>query len=101
MSRGRRKALEYLYRQEVGQKPVPPKPAGKEDADKVAINWLEGVLRPRYKASDIALQKLGEARAEAVEMAMVKASGVDPKRLFVITAPPGAGDKVAMQLQLK
>ena len=99
--RGRRKALEYLYRQGGGQKPVPPKPAGKEEADKVAISWLEGVLRPRYKASDIALQKLGEARAEAVETAMVKASGVDPKRLFVITAPPGAGDKVAMQLQLK
>ena len=98
--------MEYLYRQEIGQKPVAPKPelvkpGETVDPDKAAIGWLEARLRPRYKASDIALQRLGAARARAVEAAMVKAAGIDPKRLFVITAPPETGSQVEMNLQLR
>ena len=87
-----RTALEQRYLQVFGQKSEPPTPpaaiAGGNAADPVAttITWLEDQLRERVTPSAEDLEKLAEARAQAIEAALVGAQEIDPQRLFVVRA---------------
>lgn len=98
----RRKLLETAYRQAFGQ--APPRPAasgGGKDADAQAADALEAALRARAAASDHALQALAQARAQAVEAALVQSGHVDPRRIFVIAGRPLATGPVVMTVALR
>ena len=106
----RRAILETLYRRETGAAPVlppaPPPAAGvpktvaKAQADRAAADWLEARLRARVVVTEAEFRALGRARAEAAQAAVLAAGGVDPSRVFIVTAPPADGAKVRMKLAL-
>ena len=102
----KRRLLEAVYRQTIGQKPLPPKtppPAAgaKPDPDQVADDWLEAQLRPRFDAGDQAVQRLAQARAEAVEAVLMGGGSITPQRLFVVTAQPLDKGPIDMALALR
>ncbi|HRN63068.1 MAG TPA: DUF748 domain-containing protein, partial [Luteimonas sp.] len=108
--------LKRLYRQQFGSRAKPPdapepaEPA--EDAtraerhearDAFEIDWLESELRPRYAVDPQALAALGQARAAAVQEALLADGSIDAARVFValdLAAAPHE-DVVRMELQLK
>jgi hypothetical protein len=103
-----RALLEEAYAQTVGHRPdVPPPPAAAPgapapDATAAAIAWLEGELKPRYAAGPADLDALAQARAAAVQSALLDGTGIDPSRVFVIKVEPlpAASAPVRMQLAL-
>ncbi|MDR3506295.1 MAG: DUF748 domain-containing protein [Caulobacteraceae bacterium] len=102
----KRRLLEALYRQSLGQKPVPPKseaptPGRKLDPDQAANDWMEAALRPRFAVGETEIKRLAQARAEAVEAVLIDEGKIDPKRLFVVTAAPLAQGPIDMTLALR
>ena len=106
-----RALLEDYYREAFGHRaelPPPPPPAATAgapaapaDPNAAAIAWLEGQLKGRITVGDDELAGLAQARANAVQSALVTGTGVDPARVFVVNAtplPPAA--TVRMQLSL-
>jgi hypothetical protein len=67
------------------------------------IAWLEEQLRPRFKATPADLMALGQARAAAVQKALLSAGELDPTRVFLATqlAATTSDGLVRMELQLK
>ncbi|MBS0395227.1 MAG: hypothetical protein JSR54_11410 [Proteobacteria bacterium] len=87
---------------------APPPPAAAAgapppDANAAAIAWLEGELKPRFVPGAADLDALAQARASAVQSALLDGTGIDPARVFVIKAAPLAtsAGPVRMQLALK
>ena len=105
--------LEDLYRQEFGNRPQPPDAAAPEEdttrkerraARKDSeIEWLEQQLRPRYRAAQDELVKLGQARATAVQEALLAGGAIDPARVFLAgnRQVEAKDDKVRMKLALE
>jgi uncharacterized protein involved in outer membrane biogenesis len=96
--------LETAYRQSYGQPPTGVEKAaeaGAKDRDAAAAGALETALQARAKASDSALAALAQARAQAVETALVDTGHIDPKRIFLIAAPPLKTGPIAMTVALK
>jgi hypothetical protein len=100
--KSRRKLLETAYRQAFGQAPPRPAASGRgKEADAQAAEALEAALRGRAAASERALQALAQARAQAVEAALVQSGHVDPRRIFVIAGRPLAAGPVVMAVALR
>ena len=108
-----RALLEEVYKTAFGAKPqIPPSPAatptaspgansgaapgapGAAAADPAAkamadaIAWLEAALQQSIVVSPSDLEELGKARAAAVQAALLDGTGIEPGRIFVVTAPP-------------
>lgn len=105
--------LKALYKQKLAKKPeFPEAPQASEDAsrkekrnarDLAEIDWLKEQLRPQYTASAGDLSVLGQARASAVQEALLADGKLEPTRVFLATGQ-GALFKegvVRIELQLK
>jgi uncharacterized protein involved in outer membrane biogenesis len=103
-----RALLEDAYKEAFGHRAeIPPPPAAPQgapppDASAAAIGWLEGQLRPRVGVAPAELDALAQARAGAVQAALLDGTGIDPTRVFVIRSPPlpATAGPVRMQLAL-
>jgi uncharacterized protein involved in outer membrane biogenesis len=101
-----RSLLEDAYREVFGHRAEIPKPeaaaqAPAPDPQAQAIAWLEAALRGRISVAPQDLDILAQQRASAVQAALLDGTGIDPARVFVITAPPlAAADPLRMQLAL-
>lgn len=114
--------LKDLYKQQFGKKPdlpeadavvaaadateAKPDPSRKERkaARRAAdVAWLEGQLRPRFQATPAELRDLGQARATAVQEALLAGGQLDPTRVFLATQLPvvSTDGVVRMELALK
>ena len=96
--------LETAYRQTFGQAPTgieKAAQAGAKDRDAAATAALETALQSHAKVSDRAIAALAQARAQAVEAALVDTGHLDPKRIFLVTAPPLKTGPIAMPVALK
>ncbi len=103
--------LETLYRQETGVKADPPaldkagladqswseRRASRREAD---VAWLEAQLRPRYAVGDTELSQLGQARAVAVQEALLASGDLDPTRVFLASALKAEPHDGRMRLEL-
>jgi len=115
-----RAVLEGAYRQAFGKKPVipPPKaaiatatpqmsaassaPKATSQAavpDSVANAWLEQQLKARIAIGQSDYDALARERAARVQGIILDGTGIDPSRVFVITASPLAPD-AALRMQL-
>jgi len=67
------------------------------------VAWLEGQLRPRFKAAPADRIELARARATAVQQALLADGSLDPGRVFLAgnLAPVAKDDVVRMELALK
>jgi hypothetical protein len=107
--------LEDLYKQQFGKKPDVPKAdlsTELEDASRkekrsakksMEVQWLESQLSPKFQATDVQLEALGQKRGEAVQEALLNGGTLDPARVFLtpnaqLKASEG---KVRMELQMK
>jgi len=100
--------LVALHRERLGTKPDlprPPKPAADQpavDPTEYAIESLEPLLRPTVAVEEAELKALAQARAAAVQDALLADAAVEPQRVFIVSGEPqpqpGA---VRMQLTLK
>ncbi len=102
-----RSLLEDAYREGFGHKAEIPKPAADADAAKLdpsaqAITWLEGELKGKISVGPDDLDSLAQARAAAVQAALLTGTGIDPGRVFVIGATPlpAAAAAAAIRMQL-
>jgi uncharacterized protein involved in outer membrane biogenesis len=103
-----RALLEDAYKNAFGHRAeIPPPPAAAPgapppDPTAAAISGLEGQLRPRVSVAPAELDALAQARASAVQSALLDGTGIDPTRVFVIQSPPlpATAGPVRMQLAL-
>jgi hypothetical protein len=67
------------------------------------VAWLEGQLRPRFKADPSAGKVLSQARATAVQDALLAGGALDPSRVFVAgdLSPVAKDEVVRLELALK
>lgn len=113
--------LKDLYKQQFGKKPdlpeaeadavvaaadateAKPDPSRKERkaARRAAdVAWLEGQLRPRFQATPAELRDLGQARATAVQEALLAGGQLDPTRVFLATQLPMVSKDGAVRMEL-
>ncbi len=105
--------LNTLLEKQTGSKPKVPEPAAppegtsRKDAKAMEqaaeIEFLETTARANVTVPATAIGELSEARATAIQHALVDSSGLDPARVFLVrngkvTAQDG---KVRLQLELK
>ncbi|HXQ32143.1 MAG TPA: DUF748 domain-containing protein [Steroidobacteraceae bacterium] len=105
-----RALLEDAYRESFGHRAEIPKPeapaptatpAPAADPQAQAIAWLETALKGRISVAPADLDALAKDRASAVQVALLDGTGIDPTRVFVITAPPlPPASPLRMQLAL-
>jgi uncharacterized protein involved in outer membrane biogenesis len=98
------KVLEAAYRQSIGQPPTEVEKAaaaGAKNRDAAAAGALETALQTHVKADDRAMGALAQARAQAVETALVDTGHIDAKRIFLVTAPPLKTGPITMAVALK
>ncbi len=105
--------LRDLYKEQFGSRAkIPDAAEPPEDADRAAkrglrdaheVTWLTAELLPRFAPTDAELTALGQARAEAIQSALLTAGELDPARVFVTgVAPlPAKDGKVSLELALK
>jgi hypothetical protein len=72
-----------------------PTPPEKPDPVPARVQFLEAQLRSQVLIDAAALKTLGEARALALQTALLTDSGIDPARVFLV-----ANDKVKAQAGL-
>ncbi|MFC5577875.1 DUF748 domain-containing protein [Lysobacter niabensis] len=67
------------------------------------VAWLEGQLRPRFKADPSAGKSLAQARATAIQDTLLAGGALDPARVFLAgnLAPVVKDDVVRLELALK
>jgi hypothetical protein len=110
---GRFEVLVAQYRLDFGaEAALPPsaqqtlaaKPKKRDEPQLTQANAeLEAALREKASVGDQDLEELGQARARAIQDALLGSGGIDASRVFVIAAnakPPTAG-KVRLELSLK
>lgn len=105
--------LTALYRQLAGtapQIPEPPAPAEdlprkerKAQALQASLDWLEAEARKRATPLAGELERLGQARGEAIQKALLTDTGLAPERVFLTRdGKVGAeGDRVRFELAIK
>jgi hypothetical protein len=67
--------------------------------DSVANAWIEQQLKARITVGPSDFDALARERAQKVQAVILEGTGIDPARVFVITAPPLAPD-AALRMQL-
>ena len=101
-----RALLEDAYKEAFGHRAeVPAPPAAAKDApvpdpNLAAIAWLEGQLKPRFSPAPADLDALAQARAGAVQSALLDGTGIDPARVFVIKSAPLAASSGPVRMEL-
>ncbi|MBW4053016.1 MAG: DUF748 domain-containing protein [Proteobacteria bacterium] len=95
--------LRAAYRSTFGPTAPLPAAARKGPPFKTAILALQSALLGRMQVSEVALQALGERRAQAIRAAIVAAGGIDAGRVAIAAAVPqrAAAGQVIVKLGLK
>lgn len=106
----REAVLTALYTQLSGAEPVfPEAPERAEDvsrkeakaqAEQERITWLEQECRKRATAESADLEKLGQQRGAAVQAAMLKETGLQPERVFLVTEGKVTANDQLVRLEL-
>ena len=109
----RQEVLTVLYRQLTGTAPkIPEPPAPAEDlsrkerkaqAQQASLDWLEAEARKRATPLPGELERLGQARGEAIQKALLTDTGLAPERIFLTRdGKVGVeGDRVRFELEIK
>lgn len=103
-------ALRDLYKARFDRraKPTDP-PAPPEDADRATrraladaheLQWLRGELLPLFTPDDAALAALAQARAEAIQSALLAEGVLEPTRVFVTAAAAGGESPSEVSVEL-
>ena len=100
-----RALLEDAYKEATGHRAEVPAPevakgAPAPDPIATAISWLEGQLKPRYAPAAADIDALAQARAGAVQAALLDGTGIDPARVFIIKSAPLPATSGAVRMQL-
>ncbi len=95
------KLLDTLYRRVFGQAPPRLVRAAGKDGNAATAASLETALRAHFAASNHALDALAQARAQAVEATLVQTGHVDPRRIFLVAAPPLKTAPIVMTVALR
>jgi hypothetical protein len=105
--------LRDLYRERLGQRPkIPDAPEPPEDADRAARRaladahdaaWLTAALLSRYAPTDTEIAALAQARAEAIQAALLSGGELAPERVFItgVTPVPPREGRISLELALK
>jgi len=105
--------LKAMLQQQTGSPPqIPPPPAppagtSRKDAkaaqQSAAIDYLQKETRSHATPGQTDLDQLGEARAEAIQKALLADTGLDPKRVFLVKGGKvtAADGKVRFELGLE
>jgi hypothetical protein len=105
--------LTALYRHLAGtapEIPEPPAPAAdlprkerKALEQQAALEWLEAEARKRVTPQPVDLERLGQARGEAIQKALLADTGLAPERVFLTREGKVGvdGDHVRFALQIK
>ncbi len=110
--------LDKLYRKVLGKKPEPPEQSSGQPADAAAdatrkerhaardqaeADWLKQQLLAHYQPGNDALIKLGRARANAIQDALLGGGELAPERVFIATnnAPVEHEGSVRLELGLE
>ncbi|MFT4197229.1 MAG: DUF748 domain-containing protein [Pseudoxanthomonas sp.] len=104
------KALRAAYRQAFGHKPQPPEPApapaGSARAERHALedqaeaDWLRQQLIVHFQPSADELRTLGQARAQAVQDALLSGGELDPARVFIDNAKAASVHEGSARVEL-
>jgi hypothetical protein len=92
---------------EIPEPPKPPEGTSRDDAKAMeqaaTIDYLEKLARSHVSVPESEYGRIAEARADAVQHALLDGSGLEPERVFVVrNGKPVAQDgKVRLELQLK
>jgi hypothetical protein len=75
----------------------------KADADRAKLEVVRNLLRGAISVSDDELESLAQARAQAVQQALLGDSGLDPERVFLVVNDKmkSQGGAVRLELNLK
>ena len=81
----------------------PPETAGGADPDADKVTWLQQQLLPQFAPSQADRDALGQARAQAVQSAVLANAELKPDRVFLVNQVSGGGldGKVRMELKLE
>ena len=97
-------ALAALYRAQFKSDPeYPPETQGGADPDADKLAWLQQQLLPQFAPSQADRDALGQARAEAVQSAVLANTELKSDRVFLVNQVSGGGidGKVRMELKLQ
>lgn len=100
----RLQALAALYRARFKSDPeYPPETKGGADPDADKLAWLQQQLLPQFAPSQADRDALGQARAEAVQSAVLANTELKSDRVFLVNQVTGGGidGKVRMELKLQ
>jgi uncharacterized protein involved in outer membrane biogenesis len=94
--------LAALYRAQFTSDPqYPPETASAADPDADRASWLEQQLLPQFAPNAQARDALGQARAQAVQQAVLANTALAPQRVFLVNQASGGGAEGAVRMELK
>ncbi|MFI4895213.1 MAG: DUF748 domain-containing protein [Steroidobacterales bacterium] len=94
--------LAVLYRAQFTSDPeYPPETASAADPDADRVSWLEQQLLPQFAPNAQARDALGQARAQAVQQAVLANTALPPQRVFLVNQASGGGAEGAVRMELK
>jgi len=94
--------LAALYRAQFTSDPeYPPETASAADPDADRVSWLEQQLLPQFAPNAQARDALGQARAQAVQQAVLANTALPPQRVFLVNQASGGGAEGAVRMELK
>jgi uncharacterized protein DUF748 len=94
--------LVALYRSQFKADPqYPPESSSAADPDAARVAWLEQQLLPQFAPSATDRDALGQARAQAVQQAVLANAEVKPERVFLVNQVSGGGPEAQVRMELK
>jgi hypothetical protein len=95
-------ALAALYRAQFKAEPeYPPETTSGSDPDVDRVTWLETQLLPQFAPSAAQRDALAQARAQAVQAAVLANAELKPERVFLTNQVSGGGPEGSVRMELK
>jgi hypothetical protein len=95
-------ALAALYRAQFKAEPeYPPETRSGSDPDVDRVTWLETQLLPQFAPSAAQRDALAQARAQAVQAAVLANAELKPERVFLTNQVSGGGPEGSVRMELK
>jgi hypothetical protein len=95
-------ALAALYRAQFTAEPeYPPETTSGSDPDVDRVTWLETQLLPQFAPSAAQRDALAQARAQAVQAAVLANAELKPERVFLTNQVSGGGPEGSVRMELK
>jgi len=95
-------SLVALYRVQFKAEPeYPPETTAGSDPDADRVTWLEQQLLPQFVPTATQRDSLAQARALAVQAAVLANTELKPERVFLINQVSGGGPEGSVRMELK